>query len=69
MFDAISKFWSTCFVLFDTVERFGNAANELAQIAEAEAKILREKSSHKLANEVLLLDAGHAELKASIKAA
>ena len=42
MFNAFGKFWSALFVMFDTVERASNAVNELAQIAEEEARGVKE---------------------------
>ena len=43
MFAALGKFWSTLFTLFDTVERASNSLNEIAQIAEDEARGLKDQ--------------------------
>ena len=43
MFAALGKFWSTLFTLFDTVERASNSLNEIAQIAEEEARGLKDQ--------------------------
>ena len=41
MFAALGKFWSALFTVFDTVERASNSLNEIAQIAEEEARGLK----------------------------
>ena len=43
MFAALGKFWSTLFTVFDTVERASNSLNEIAQIAEEEARGLKDQ--------------------------
>ena len=43
MFAALGKFWSTLFTEFDTVERASNSLNEIAQIAEEEARGLKDQ--------------------------
>ena len=43
MFATLGKFWSALFTVFDTVERASNSLNELAQIAENEAKGLKDQ--------------------------
>jgi len=43
MFAALGKLWSAFFVIFDTIERGSNSLNELAQIAEEEARGLKDQ--------------------------
>ena len=43
MFAALGKFWSALFTVFDTVERASNSLNEIAQIAEEEARGLKDQ--------------------------
>ena len=52
MFNAFGKFWSALFVMFDTVERASNAVNELAQIAEEEARGVKEAMAVERAHKI-----------------
>jgi len=62
MFAALGKFWSTLFTVFDTVERASNSLNEIAQIAEDEARGLKDQRK-------IERDDKHAKLVRQLKAA
>ncbi len=62
MFAALGKFWSALFTVFDTVERASNSLNEIAQIAEEEARGLKDQMQ-------IERDDRHAKLVKQLKAA
>ena len=62
MFAALGKFCSTLFIVFDTVERASNSLNEISQIAEDEARGLKDQMK-------VERDDKHAKLVKQLKAA
>ena len=56
MFKMFGKLWSSLTVWLDSLERAGNAVNELAKVSEKQAKGLRKQMDKELKHKLRKLD-------------